>query len=148
VEDPAADAADAAAAAAEAMLFPPPPPPPPPQQQQQQQPLREGRKGKYNERSFPVLLDLIAASLMVADRSVTVKHSNGRLSSRVCRAYLPCHYRSLRPGKSVSRRAPAAAAAPLAAAAVPVAAATAEVTGAAAAAAAAVGTGLVDEMEQ
>jgi hypothetical protein len=82
-----------------------------------------------------------------ADRSVTVKHSNGRLSSRVCRAYLPCHYRSLRPGKSVSRRAPAAAAAPLATAAVPVAAATAEVTGAAAAAAA-VGTGLVDEMEQ
>jgi hypothetical protein len=97
--------------------------------------ILQGRKGKFNERSFPVLLDLIAGPLLVADRSVTKQRSSGRLSSRVYRAYLPCHYRSHRPGKLVSRRAPAVAAA---AAAAPVAAAAAAGDGVAAA----------DDMEQ
>lgn len=95
--------------------------------------IMQGRKGKYNERSFPVLLDLIAAPLLVADRRVTKQRSDGRLSSRVCRSYLPCHFRSQRPGKLVSRRV-AAAAAPGAAAAA-AAAAGAAAAGAAAAAA-------------
>ena len=83
-----------------------------------------------------MLLDLIAGPLLVADRNVTKQRSDGRLSSKVCRAYLPCHYRSHRPGRLVSRRAPPATQ-PLAAA----------VPGAAAAAVGA-GVGGVDAMEQ
>ncbi|KAF6235948.1 hypothetical protein COO60DRAFT_1632464 [Scenedesmus sp. NREL 46B-D3] len=102
----------------------------------------QGRKGKFNERSFPVLLDLIAGPLQVADRQVTRQRSNGRLSTSICRSYLPCHFRSGQPGKQVSRRhvgVSAAAAAAAAGAAAPGAAAGTAAPGTAAPGAAAPG---------
>ncbi|KAF6255816.1 hypothetical protein COO60DRAFT_1702645 [Scenedesmus sp. NREL 46B-D3] len=102
----------------------------------------QGRKGKFNERSFPVLLDLIAGPLQVADRQVTRQRSNGRLSTSICRSYLPCHFRSGQPGKQVSRRhvgVSAAAAAAAAGAAAPGAAAGTATPGTAAPGAAAPG---------
>jgi hypothetical protein len=67
--------------------------------------LLQGLRGRYNERNFPVLLDMVQAPMQVADRRITEQRSNGRgPRARWYRMYMPCHFRSSNMRSTAAKR--------------------------------------------